>query len=433
MLSPTSDEAAGPSGANADEKGKQTSGSSPSSSSTAKPHPKDTSPTEKAISRHTTAAAAAMSELRALEALYLLLTAVLPMLATYLLHAIRARLTRPSGGLVSNYNLAIFLLAAELRPLSHAMALLHARTLHLQRVVAEGETSIARATEATAGSGRGRVDGDALAPLLARLEALEKAQAEARAEAAAVAVRGSGSVDTDTGSVSASRYLAKQSQQPTKKPSFGDDPVVLASITRQVRAALQPDVDAIARATRRYEKKAAVLAYQTETRLRDLDARVDDAVALAAAAATGGASGRSRGRARLGLLPTVWLLALLRAMGLAMLWLLSAAWAVICIPFRAAYNVLIALPAHSLVSLLSGGPERRRMRRRMRAAAAAAEKEKEKERERAGKRSGGSVPVPGASSTAGGAFTVAPLTRSASGRRVAGWPGENENSPSRIR
>ncbi|OAL64046.1 hypothetical protein A7C99_4700 [Trichophyton rubrum] len=58
-----------------------------------------------------------------------------PVLAAYLLHSIRFKLSRPSEGLVSNYSLTLFLLAAEIRPVSHLLKMVQARTLYLQRVV----------------------------------------------------------------------------------------------------------------------------------------------------------------------------------------------------------------------------------------------------------------------------------------------------------
>ena len=48
------------------------------------------------------------------------------MLGAYLLHTIRGQLTRPSEGLVSDYNLTIFLCAAEIRPVSHLIKMIHA-------------------------------------------------------------------------------------------------------------------------------------------------------------------------------------------------------------------------------------------------------------------------------------------------------------------
>ena len=52
-----------------------------------------------------------------------------PALSSYLLHTIRGQLSRPSEGLVSDYNLTIFLFAAELRPISHLIGMVRARTV----------------------------------------------------------------------------------------------------------------------------------------------------------------------------------------------------------------------------------------------------------------------------------------------------------------
>ncbi len=61
-------------------------------------------------------------------------------------------------------------------------------------------------------------------------------------------------------------------------------------MVRDVRNAIQPELDALNRAVRRYEKKATVLALQTESRLAALDTRLNDAISLAAAAAKSSAS-----------------------------------------------------------------------------------------------------------------------------------------------
>jgi len=52
-----------------------------------------------------------------------------------LLHAIRSQLSRPSEGLVSNFNLTIFVLAAELRPAAQVVKLIRNRSLYLHSVV----------------------------------------------------------------------------------------------------------------------------------------------------------------------------------------------------------------------------------------------------------------------------------------------------------
>ncbi|KAJ9631627.1 hypothetical protein H2203_000026 [Taxawa tesnikishii (nom. ined.)] len=76
----------------------------------------------------------AAKRLRKYENLALMSTFVLPALGAYLLHVIRGQLSRPSTGLVSDYNLTIFLLAAEIRPVRQLIKLVTKRTLHLQRV-----------------------------------------------------------------------------------------------------------------------------------------------------------------------------------------------------------------------------------------------------------------------------------------------------------
>lgn len=56
-----------------------------------------------------------------------------------ILHGIRAQLSRPSEGLVSNLNLTVFILAAEIRPAAQVMKLIRERTVNLQRQLGEGE------------------------------------------------------------------------------------------------------------------------------------------------------------------------------------------------------------------------------------------------------------------------------------------------------
>ena len=58
----------------------------------------------------------------------------------------------------------------------------------------------------------------------------------------------------------------------------------LPELTTLVRHSLQPDLDALNRAVRRYEKRSVLLSMQTEKRLQELETRMGDAIALAAAA-----------------------------------------------------------------------------------------------------------------------------------------------------
>jgi hypothetical protein len=58
-----------------------------------------------------------------------------PLLGGFVLHLLRKPLSRSPEGLVSTFNLTIFVLAAELRPCAEAIRLLRGRAVHLQRAV----------------------------------------------------------------------------------------------------------------------------------------------------------------------------------------------------------------------------------------------------------------------------------------------------------
>lgn len=192
---------------------------------------------------------AAVNELYVHEVLALLSCFLSPVIGAYLLHAIRNHLSRPSEGLLTNFNISVFLLAAELRPLSHALKLIQARTLHLQRVVRLTPTP------------------PSTTALLEEMR-LRIAQLELRAEAAEA-------VTAQSLEISAQRQQQQQNSGLKQGPA----------LVREVRNTIQPELDALNRAVRRYEKKATVLALQTESRLGAVDTRLSDAIALAAAAA----------------------------------------------------------------------------------------------------------------------------------------------------
>jgi len=196
------------------------------------------SPTQKRFRQQSTARDSASRELRIHELLALLACFLFPVLGAWMLHAIRGKLSRPSEGLVSNYNLAIFLLGSELRPIIHLIKLGQSRTLHLQRLVNANPYQ------------EDKPDQEKVLDLSKRLSELE------------AHIAGTG---TETGTGGAS----------TKSTAQG---------TAEVRRALQPDLDALNRAVRRYEKRATILTMQTESRLQDLEARMNDAITLAAAA-----------------------------------------------------------------------------------------------------------------------------------------------------
>lgn len=72
----------------------------------------------------------------------------------------------------------------------------------------------------------------------------------------------------------------------TIQPASIDDVVKHASdqASTELRRTFQPDLDALNRAMRRYEKRSTVSTIQVETRLQDLESKIQDVVVLAAAA-----------------------------------------------------------------------------------------------------------------------------------------------------
>lgn len=156
-----------------------------------------------------------------------------PLFGAYLLHTIRSQLTRPAEGLVSNYNLTIFVMAAELRPVSHIIKLKQARMLHLQRIVRAGKDGIGKA---------------GMQEISKRLSSLEERVAE---------------------------------------PVHHSD-IETMKLSANIRQGMQPQLDALNRAVRRYEKRQAAQSIQIEARFQELDARLNDALSLAAAAARSG-------------------------------------------------------------------------------------------------------------------------------------------------
>lgn len=219
------------------------------------------------------------------EVLALLSCFLLPLVAAYLLHAIRSQLSRPSEGLVSNYNLTIFLLVSEARVASHLFKLVHSRTLHLQRVVHANPFG-------PTGSGT-NID-----EVLSRLDRLE--------------------------SRSAAEENLVQNMAPESTKAKQE-----AAVTRDVRNAIQPEVDALNRAVRRYEKKATLLQFQTESRFSSVDARLEDAIALAAAAAKNSSAPRNT-----------------------VAWAVQSIIAIVLFPFNAILQLLL-LPLTSLLGLIS--------------------------------------------------------------------------------
>lgn len=186
---------------------------------------------------------AAVKELYVHETMALVWCFIFPMLSAYLLHTLRGQLSRPSEGLVSDYNLTIFLCAAEVRPVAHLIRMLRNRTLHVQTIVAQNPHA------------QKLVTNDQLQALYDRVQELE-AQ-EARKEPL-----------TANG---------VQSEIPQK--------LVESAVGREFRKTAQPELEALNRAMRRYEKKLTLLATQTDHKIEYVEYRLNDAIALAAVAA----------------------------------------------------------------------------------------------------------------------------------------------------
>lgn len=187
----------------------------------------------------------AANELYVHEILALLSCFVFPVLGAWLLHALRSVLSRPSEGLVSNFNITVFLFASEIRPIRHLVKLIQARTLRLQKIVnAHAYNTIARRSPSDVPN------------LKMRLEELEAAQQSA-------------TMSSVTASSTETQLTGKQ----------------VALVSTEVRRNLQPELDSLNRAVRRYEKRLATQTMQTEARILDLEARLADAITLAAAAA----------------------------------------------------------------------------------------------------------------------------------------------------
>lgn len=210
--------------------------------------------------QHTRASAEtkAIRELQVHELAALASCFIFPVIGTWLLHGIRGSLSRPSGGLVSNYNLTIFLLASEVRPIAHLLKLVQARTLHLQRIVATSQTD--------------SVDPVKVQDLTKRLEELEAHVAD---------------------SAAARLSPSKEHQQQSSLQETYDAPTLIAQAAIEARKALRPDIEALNRAVRRYEKRTALTTLQADTRFQQLEAQVHDAISLAAAAQRSSAARRS--------------------------------------------------------------------------------------------------------------------------------------------
>jgi hypothetical protein len=160
-----------------------------------------------------------------------------PILGALLLHTVRGQLTRAEG-IVSDFNLGIFVLGSEIRPVRRLVQMRSERIWHLQRIVRSSPRDEWQGADASQ-------LGQRLAELEARLDG----------------------------------------------PGSNSD-VDISKLSAQVQHSTQLQLDALNRAVRRYEKRATVQNMQYEARFHELDAQLRDALALAAAAArTGQRSG----------------------------------------------------------------------------------------------------------------------------------------------
>ncbi|CAK7217154.1 hypothetical protein SCUCBS95973_003046 [Sporothrix curviconia] len=254
---------------------------------------------------------AALRELYRHEVLALLACFVFPVLGAFLLHALRSQLTRPSEGLISDFNLTVFILAAEVRPLRHFLQLVQARTLHLQRVVHANPYREEEERYRERRAQEEQEQNQVLSELLGRFESLEQQTMAASAAAATKAASSSNQAQPAnphhnlSSSSSATSYFSSATSptSPPSPPSTSPKPLRRSpseskrdrdQLLREVRAQLQPELDTLARALRRTHKQQAMLETQVVAKFRATDQRLSDAVSLASAAASGGRSGRGR-------------------------------------------------------------------------------------------------------------------------------------------
>jgi len=152
-----------------------------------------------------------------------------PLLGAALLHKLRAQLTRTEG-IVSDFNLVIFVMFAEFRPFKQLIKLRNDKIMHLQRIV-----------------------------------------------------------KTDPEDHVTTQYLANrvfELEARLEGPLPGD--IDITQISEKVTKSTQLQIDGLTRAVRRYEKRAMAQTLQTEARFDELETRMRDALSLAAAAARTG-------------------------------------------------------------------------------------------------------------------------------------------------
>ncbi|KAK5135933.1 hypothetical protein LTR08_004391 [Meristemomyces frigidus] len=188
----------------------------------------------------------AATSLHQQELLALLALFLFPALAAYLLHLIRAQLSRRATTLVSDFNLSIFLLAAEVRPIVQLIRLVSARTIHLHRSVSGIDDPLAAAIH-------DQRTPNSLTTRIAELEARFSA---------------------DLASPSPANTTSTTLQKPD-----------IETLSADLRKRYEPRLEGLERAVRRYEKRSTTLSLLTDQRLLSLETRLQDALSLAAVAA----------------------------------------------------------------------------------------------------------------------------------------------------
>ncbi|KAM5481282.1 hypothetical protein MaudMau93_007192 [Microsporum audouinii] len=177
----------------------------------------------------------AKRELHTHELSALALCFLFPVLAAYLLHSVRLQLSRPSEGLVSNYSLTLFLLAAEIRPVSHLLKMVQARTLYLQRVVA---SSHLRTLNDIA------LESEPVLELSKRLEELESRLSIGNSE------------------------LTFIEESHTPNPS--------RDLVAEVRKATQGDIDALDKVIRSQERRCSAISVKLDAHIRTVNSYMAD-------------------------------------------------------------------------------------------------------------------------------------------------------------
>ena len=167
---------------------------------------------------------AAAASLRRSETIALTATFLAPVIGGYILHYVRSLLSRPEAGLISSFNISLYVLAAEIRPLSAIIGIIRSHTSNIIRKLPK------RTNHAT------------MQTLSTRMDAMEKIIRE--------------------------DLLASKADT---EASVADD---TEFVTAEVRREIQPDLEALNRAVRRYEKKEAVHRATIEERMAVLEQRL---------------------------------------------------------------------------------------------------------------------------------------------------------------